>query len=124
MKDLATKVVKGQTFHPVYLVNVWGSDGWFIGTDYKQTDWGTHSIEMQTDHQIKGPFKATALWPDGSVSTVHVKLLRTEPVEICDMGSPYRTSTQVFGVVKKLNGVKVEVLADKLMFDLSTIEEG
>lgn len=124
MKKLKVKVVDGRTFTPCYVVNDWGVDGWFLGTDYKCTAYGTHSIDMQTDRRITKSFKADVLWPDGSISSEKVILLRTDTETVHDMGHSYNVETPVYGVRAKVRGVETEVLADKLYFDLATIGAG
>ena len=122
MKKLGYITVNGRVFEPCYVVNDWMSLRWFIGHNHITTSYGTHSIRDQTDRKLEASFVADALFPDGQVAEVRVEK-QPSVGRYSDHGHESVVHTHKFVAKVMVNGMEVELPADKLHFDPETIEE-
>lgn len=117
--DELKEKVKGR-FQPVYVVNDWGSKGWFVGTNYVTSRYGTHSNATQTDFRIDRACMADVRWPDGTEERVRVEC-RSRRVVISDMGHDSHTSTIDLYVRCKVRGAETEIDLDQLLVDPTSV---
>lgn len=100
----------GTRFDPVYCVHERGHTAWFVGCA-RVAAGGRPRIADQTDLRICGPFRAMALWPDGTLQSVLVERTGTEFVDTAVDGV---VESPVYGVL----GYPVE----HLRYDLASFE--
>ena len=109
-------------YQPCYAVNDWGALGYFIGDNHVWSAWGTHSINNQTDYRIRKPFRAMALFPDGSEEHVYVHQ-KAYSAHVDDHGHSSVVHSFKHFVIRTVNGIDAHIDASMLKFDLSTVED-
>ena len=127
MKELLTKTISGRIWTPCYVVNDWDSLGYFIGTNYQQSSYGTHSITGQVDFQIQLPFSADVLFPNESISHMLIHKVLVDR-SYSDHGHTHNIKTHEYVAHLSLDfpnetGIKIiDMDISELMFDLEEVK--